>query len=165
MTWQFLHRWYIPFLWLALSSAVTVPVAMYLQNGMSTHPGAELNLPYGHSWVLRDGYLETIIVYLLNLGCGLWLLDGDGTTRWAAFWALLAGAARIVVPVVLVSLGDVMLPSGQHYVDWYTMRIVLWFADFQMFAFGIMLWALFSHFQDQTAGISAGASHAEAVYG
>ena len=50
------------------------------------HQGAELNLAYGHSWVLRDEFLATIVVYLLNLGCAIWLLDSDGTTRWAAFW-------------------------------------------------------------------------------
>ena len=155
----------MPFLWLALSSVVTVSVAVYLQQEMTMHQGAELNLAYGHSWVLRDEFLATIVVYLLNLGCAIWLLDGDGTTRWAAFWALLAGIGRIVAPVALVTLSDVTMPSGQHYIDWHMIRIVLWFGDFQMFAFGIMLWALFSHFQDQTSGIPATASHAEAVYG
>ena len=165
MTWEFLHRWWMPFLWLALSSVVTVSVAVYLQHGMTMHQGAELNLAYGHSWVLRDEFLASIVVYLLNLGCALWLLDSDGTTRWAAFWALLAAIGRIVAPVALVTLSDVAMPSGQHYIDWHTVRIVLWFGDFQMFAFGIMLWALFSHFQDQTAGVPANASHAEAAYG
>jgi hypothetical protein len=165
MNWDFLHRWWMPFLWLALSSFVTVSVAVYLQLGMTMHQGAELNLAYGHSWVLRDEFLESIIVYLLNLGCAIWLLDSDGTTRWAAFWALLAAAGRIVAPVMLVTLSDVAMPSGQHYFDWHTTRVVLWFGDFQMFAFGIMLWALFSHFQDQTAGVPANASHAEAAYG
>ncbi len=165
MTWEFLHRWWMPFLWLALSSAITVPVAIYFQREMTLHQGAELNLAYGHSWVLRDEFLTSIVVYLLNLGCALWLLDADGTTRWAAFWALLAGIGRIVAPVALVSLSDVAMPSGQHYVDWNTVRMVLWFGDFQMFAFGIMLWALFSHFQDQTNGVSPHASHVEAAYG
>ena len=165
MTWDFLHRWYMPFLWLAISSLVAVPVAIYFQLGMTMHQGAELNLAYGHNWVLRDEFLESIIVYVLNLGCVVWLLDSDGTTRWAAFWAVLAAFGRIVAPVVLVSLSDVTMPSGQHYIDWHTLRVVLWFGDFQMFAFGIMLWAVFSHFQDQTSGVPADVSHSEAAYG
>ena len=162
MTWEFLHRWYIPFLWLALSSLVTVPAAIYFQQGMTLHQGAEINLAYGHSWVLRDQFLESIIIYLLNLGCALWLLDSDGTTRWAAFWSLLAAIGRIVAPVALVSMSDVAMPNGQHYIDWDTVRIVVWFGDFQMFAFGIMLWAMFSHFQDQTNGAPVHAPQAEA---
>lgn len=165
MTWEFLHRWYMPFLWLAISSVIAVPAAIYFQLGMTMHQGTELNLAYGHNWVLRDEFLESIIVYLLNLGCAVWLLDSDGTTRWAAFWALLAAIGRIVAPVMLVSLSDVAMPNGQHYIDWHTLRIVVWFADFQMFAFGIMLWAVFSHFQDQTSGVPTSASHAEAAYG
>jgi hypothetical protein len=162
MKWDFLHRWWMPFLWLTLSSLIAVPVAVYLEHGMTMHQGAELNLAYGHSWVLRDEFLQTIVVYLLNLGCAVWLLDSDGSTRWAAFWSLLAGIGRVVAPVALVTLSGVTMPTGQHYMDWHTLRIVIWFGDFQMFAFGIMLWAVFAHFQNQTSGAPAHASHAEA---
>jgi hypothetical protein len=162
MTWDFLHRWYMPFLWLALSSAISVPAAIYFEHGMTMHTGTELSLGYGHSWVLRDEFLSCIVVYLLNLGCAVWLLDSEGTTRWAAFWSLLAAIGRIAAPVLLVSMSDVTMPSGQHYVDWHTVRIVLWFGDFQMFAFGILLWAVFSHFQSQTSSYSSAGTHAEA---
>lgn len=152
----------MPFLWLTLSSLIAVPAAIYLENGMPLHQGAELNLAYGQSWVLRDEFLESIIIYLLNLGCAVWLLDSDGSTRWAAFWGLLAGIGRIVAPVLLVTMSDVTMPSGQHYIDWHTLRIVIWFGDVQMFALGIMLWATFAHFVGQTNGAPAHAAHAEA---
>lgn len=152
----------MPFLWLTLSSLIAVPAAIYFQLGMTMHQGTELNLAYGHEWVLRDEFLESIIIYLLNLGCAVWLLDSDGSTRWAAFWGLLAGVGRIVAPVLLVTLSDVAMPSGQHYIDWHTLRVVIWFGDFQMFALGIMLWAAFAHFVGQTNGAPAHAAHAEA---
>lgn len=152
----------MPFLWLTLSSLIAVPAAIYFELGMTMHQGPELNLAYGHSWVLRDEFLASIVVYLLNLGCAAWLLDSDGSTRWAAFWALIAGLGRIAAPVALVTMSDVAMPSGQHYIDWQTLRIVIWFGDFQMFAFGIMLWAVFAHFVGQTNGVPAHATHAEA---
>ncbi len=153
----------MPFLWLAISSVITVPVAIYFQHGMETHGGTELGLAYGNNWVLRDTFLASIVVYLLNLGAGIWLLDSEGSTRWAAFWALLAGIARIAAPVTLVTMSDVTMATGQHYIDWQTLRIVLWFGDFQMFAFGILLWAVFGHFVGQSGGASAPAhSYAEA---
>lgn len=152
----------MPFLWLMLSSLIAVPAAIYFELGMTMHQGTELNLAYGHSWVLRDEFLASIVVYLLNLGCAVWLLDSDGSTRWAAFWALLAGFGRIAAPVALVTMSDVAMPSGQHYIDWHTLRIVIWFGDFQMFAFGIMLWAVFAHFVGQTNSAPAHAAHAEA---
>lgn len=152
----------MPFLWLTLSSLIAVPAAIYFELGMTMHQSTELNLAYGHSWVLRDEFLASIVVYLLNLGCAVWLLDSDGSTRWAAFWALLAGFGRIAAPVALVTMSDVAMPSGQHYIDWQTLRIVIWFGDFQMFAFGIMLWAVFAHFVGQTNGAPAHATHAEA---
>lgn len=152
----------MPFLWLTLSSLIAVPAAIYFEQGMTTHQGAELNLAYGHDWVLRDEFLESIMIYLLNLGCAVWLLDSDGSTRWAAFWGLAAGIGRIVAPVLLITMSDVAMPSGQHYIDWHTLRFVIWFSDFQMFALGIMLWAAFAHFVGQNNGAPAHAVHAEA---
>ena len=58
MNWDFLHRWWMPFLWLTLSSLIAVPAAIYFQLGMTMHQGTELNLAYGHEWVLRDEFLE-----------------------------------------------------------------------------------------------------------
>jgi len=81
MTWDFLHRWYMPFLWLAISSLVSVPMAIYFQHGMNVHQGAELGLPYGHEWVLRDEFLESIVPYLLNFGCAIWLFNASRRDR------------------------------------------------------------------------------------
>jgi hypothetical protein len=64
--------------------------------------------------------------------------------------------------VALVTMSDVTMPGGQHYIDWHTLRIVIWFGDFQMFAFGIMLWAVFGHFVGQSNSAPAHAVHAEA---
>lgn len=161
MTWDFLHRWYMPFLWITLTSLIAVPVAIYFEMGMTTRAGSELGLAYGDTWVLRDSFLEAIIVYLLNLGAAIWLFNSDGSTRWAAFWATLAGLARIVAPVALVTMSDVTMPGGEHYIDWQTLRVVIWFGDVQMFAFGIMLWAAFAHFVGQTGGAPQ-AAYAEA---
>lgn len=163
MTWDVLHRWWMPFLWLAASSLIAVPVAIYLQLDMQLQTGAELGLPYGEHWVLRDHFLETILIYVLNLGCAIWLLDADGSTRWAAFWALLLAIARIATPITLVALADVQMATGQHYVDWATMRIVVWFADVELFIFGLMLWAVFARFVGETGGAAVGhGAHAEA---
>ncbi len=149
-SWDFLHRWYMPFLWITLSSLVAVPLAVYFEHGMVLHKGAELGLPYGNSWVVRDDFLASIVPYLMGLGCAIWLFNADGSTRWAAFWALLAAIGRVAAPLVLVNMSDVSVGNGPHYIDWHTMRILIWFQDFQMFAFGIMLWAAFAHFVGQT---------------
>jgi len=145
-SWEFLHRWYMPFLWLTISSLVGVPVAVYLQGGMPMHTGSELGLAYGSSWVLRDDFLATIVVYGLNLGAAIWLLNADGSTRWAAFWATLLGITKIVMPIVLSTMADVSLGTDRHYVDWNTLRVVVWFQDAQLFVLGLMLWAVFARF-------------------
>lgn len=155
-SWEFLHRWYMPFLWFALSCAATVPLAVYWQLDLVSVPAAELGLGYGNSWVLRDKYLETIVPYGMSLVAGCWLIDSEGTTRWAAFWALLAAVARIAVPLWIVNGPDITAATGQHYIDWGTLRPLLWFADFQMVMLGVMMWALFGHF----AGNARGFSHA-----
>lgn len=153
----------MPFAWLAASSLVSVPLAIYFQHGMTTHAAIELGLPYGNGWVLRDDLLATIVPYVLNIGCGIWLFERNGSTRWAAAWALAAGLARIIVPIALVSMSDVALASGQHYIDWRTLRVVIWFDDVQMFALGMMLWVVFGHFVGQTGGEAAPhAAYAEA---
>jgi hypothetical protein len=162
MTWEFLHRWYMPFVWITLSSLVAVPLAIYFELGMPLHHGPELGLAYGNAWVARDDLLASIVPYLLGLGSAIWLFNADGSTRWAAFWALLVAIARIAAPVTLASMSDVALVNGQHYVDWNTMRVLIWFQDFQMFAAGVMLWAVFGHFVGQSNGAPAHAAHAEA---
>jgi hypothetical protein len=161
MTWEFLHRWYMPFVWITLSSLLAVPLAAYFEHGMQLHSGAELGLAYGDSWVVRDDFFAAIVPYLLSFGCVIWLFNADGSTRWAAFWALMASVLRVIGPVTLATMTDASLPGGQHYVDWHTLRILIWFQDFQMFAFGIMLWAVFAHFVGQSGSVSH-ASYAEA---
>jgi hypothetical protein len=159
MNWSFVHRWYMPFLWITLSSLISVPVAIYFQMDLPTHTGEELGLAYGSSWVMRDHFLETIVVYLLNLGAAIWLFNGNGTTRWAAFWATLAGLSRIVAPVALASMSNVELAGNQHYIDWQTLRVLVWFQDFQMFALGVMLWGAFARFVGESGGAVHHAAH------
>jgi hypothetical protein len=162
MTWQFLHRWYMPFAWITMSSLVAVPLAMYFEHGMQVHPAAELGLAYGGSWVVRDDFLASIVPYLLGFGCLIWLFNADGSTRWAAFWALIVASVRLVAPVALASMTDVVpVAGGPHYIDWHTMRILIWAQDVEMFFLGIMLWAAFGHFVGQAAGSAHGA-YAEA---
>jgi hypothetical protein len=144
MTWEFLHRWQMPFAWLALSSLISVPMAVYLQRDMPMLTGADLGLPYGDSWVLRDDFLATIVVYLLNLGCTVWLFNASGTTRWAAFWCTLMALGRIVGPIGLTSMSGATLAGGQNYLDWSTVRILVWTMDIQMFLLGLMVWGAFS---------------------
>jgi len=162
MTWEFLHRWYMPFIWITLSSLISVPLAVYFELGMPLRQGSELGLAYGGSWVARDDFLAAIVPYLLGLGSAIWLFNADGSTRWAAFWAVLIAVARIAAPVTLASMSDVTLGSGLHYVDWNTVRVLVWFQDFQMFAAGVMLWAVFAHFVGQPNGAPAHAAQAEA---
>jgi hypothetical protein len=145
MTWEFLHRWYMPFAYIAACSIVAVPLSAYAQHGMELHPASELGLAYGQGWVLRDELLAAMIPYLLNLGAGIWLFNADGTTRWAAFWAMSLGIARIITPVWLLNLTDVTIAT-RHYIDWHTVRWVLWFQDIEMFLMGIMVWGVFSRF-------------------
>jgi hypothetical protein len=159
MKWAFLQRWYMPFAWLTLSSLISVPVAVYLQHGMTMHSGVDLGLPNGNVWVLRDDFLATIVVYLLNLGTAIWFFYGDGSTRWAAFWCTLAALGRVVAPITLASLSDVTVMGTQHYIDWHTLRIVVWFQDAQMFLLGIMLWAAFARFVGETGGAAVPSGH------
>jgi hypothetical protein len=161
MTWDFLHRWYMPFIWIALSSAVSVPLAVYFELQMPLHSGSELGLAYGSTWVTRDDFLSSIVPYLLGLGAIIWLFNADGSTRWAAFWATLIALGRIVVPVALATTANVTVGGNLHYVDWESMRILIWFQDFEMFALGVIVWTIFAHFVGSGNGAPAGA-HAEA---
>lgn len=144
--WEFLHRWWMPFLWLTVSSLIAVPVAIYLQNGMELHAATELGLAHGDSWVLRDDFLATIVVYGLHLGAAVWLFNADGSTRWAAFWATLIALGKICAPIALATMSDVSVGVNRHYIDWETLRVVIWFQDVQMFTLGLMAWFLFSRF-------------------
>jgi hypothetical protein len=124
--------------------------------------GEQLGLAHGSSWVMRDDFLETIVVYLLNLGALIWLFNADGSTRWAAFWASLAAIGRIIAPIALASLSDVQVAGNRHYIDWETLRIVVWFQDANMFALGLMLWGVFGRFVGESGGAAAQHSYAHA---
>lgn len=145
-SWDFVHNWYMPFVWLAIASGVSVSVAVYLQQDMQMNAGAELGFAYGNAWVLRDDFLATIVVYGLNLGTIIWLFNPDGSTRWAAFWASLLAIAKIAVPISLSTMADVSVGTDRHYVDWSTLRVVVWFADAQLFVLGLMVWGAFARF-------------------
>jgi hypothetical protein len=162
MTWEFLQRWYMPFVWITLASIISVPVAVYFQNGMTLHTGEELGLGYGSAWAVRDDVLASIVIYMLNLGAVIWLFNADGSTRWAAFWATLVGAGRLVSPIMLASMADVSIAGNQHYVDWQTLRILIWFQDAQMFALGLMVWMAFARFVGEGGPVASHFAHAEA---
>ena len=155
----FLKRWYMPFVWITISSVITVPLAIYWQHGMPMQAGEDLGLEHGSSWVLRDDFLETIVPYLLSLGAAIWFFYGDGSTRWAAFWCTLAAITRIIAPLTLASMSDVTVAGTQHYVDWNTLRILVWFQDVQMFLVGLMLWAAFARFVGETGGNAIPSGH------
>jgi hypothetical protein len=74
----------------------------------------------------------------------------------------LLGIGRIVAPVALASLSDVQLAGNQHYVDWQTLRVVVWFQDANMFALGLMVWGVFARFVGETGGAASHASYAHA---
>ena len=121
MTWDFLHRWYMPFAWITLSSLVAVPLAVYFELGMARHPGSELGLPYGDAWVARDDLLAALVPYLIGLGAIVWLFNADGSTRWAAFWAVLVavplagniGAAWLLVEATTAASAILVGFSGK----------------------------------------------------
>ncbi len=159
MTWDFVHRWYMPFIWITLSSLVTVPLAIHHQLGMELQTGTELGLAYGDSWVVRDEFLESLVFYGANLFAAIWLFNADGSTRWAAFWATLLGLARIVVPIMLATMSDVGFAANTHYVDWQTLRVVIWFQDAQFFLFGLMLWATFGRFVGESSALMSHSGH------
>ena len=152
--WDFVHSWHMTFAWFVVSCAVTIPLAIYMQQDLVHLAGAEIGAAYGTDWVLRDDYLETIVPYLFSIVAGVWLIDGDGTTRWAAFWCLLAAIGRLAVPLWIVNGPDITGVTGQHYIDWTTLRPLLYFADLQMVLLGVMLWALFGHFAGPNRGFS-----------
>jgi hypothetical protein len=151
-SWGFVHNWYMPFVFALVSTVLTVPLAVYFQSGMAQTPAAELGLGYGSGWVLRDDFLASVVAYTLSLGAVVWLFDGDGSTRWAAFWATLFGAARLAVPIVLVSMSDVTVAGERHYIDWNVLRVVIWFQDAQMLVLGVMLWGAFGRFVGSSSG-------------
>lgn len=159
MKWAFLQRWYMPFIWITLSSMIAVPLAAYWQHGMAMHTGEELGLGHGSAWVMRDDFLATILVYVLNLGAAIWFFYGDGSTRWAAFWCTLLAFGRVISPIALASMSDVTVAGTQHYIDWQTLRVVVWFQDAQMFLLGLMLWAAFARFVGETGGNAVPAPH------
>lgn len=162
MTWEFLHRWFMPFVWIIVAPLIAVPLAIYFQHGMDAQGGADVGLAYGSAWVLRDDFLATIVPYLLNLGAAIWLFNANGSTRWAAFWATLLGLGRLVLPITLASMSDVTVGGNQHYLDWHTLRILVWFQDFQMFILGVMLWGAFARFVGETGGEASRTAYASA---
>lgn len=159
MNWQILHRWWMPFAALTVASVISVPVAMYYQNGMQTHLGADLGLAYGDGWVLRDDVLATIVPYALNLVTIVWLFNADGSTRWAAFWATIIAVTKIVAPVTLTNLSSASVLGGASYVDWHTLRWVIWFSDIQMLAVGLMMWITFARFVGDSHSASSHSAH------
>ena len=158
MTRELLHRWYMPFLWLTLASLVSLPMAIYLEHGMTLRTGPAIGLAYGSGWVARSELLAALMPYLLNLAAAAWFFSENGSTRWAAFWATLVAVARIVAPVALAQLSSVPA-AGAHYVDWHAVRYVLWFQDVEMFLFGIGLWAIFARFVGNGASAPAPAGY------
>ncbi len=152
----------MPFAWITLASTISVPIAMYFQNGMEQRAGADLGLAYGTTWVVRDEFLSTIVVYILNLGAAIWFFNADGSTRWAAFWATAIGISKLVAPIALSTMSDVPVGGAQHYNDWQTLRILVWSQDLQFFALGIMLWAAFARFVGDSGPVAAHYAHAEA---
>jgi len=159
---EFVHRWWMPFVVLAVASAGSIAWAWYEQAGMATVTGPEIGAAYGTEWALRDDYLATVVPYLFGVVAGVWLIDGDGTTRWAALWALLAAIARIAAPLwVVTSPQDVVSLTGQHYIDWQTLQPLLWFADVQMALLGVTVWAIFGHFAGAERGFRG---HHEPAY-
>ncbi|HZP57704.1 MAG TPA: hypothetical protein VFC53_09135 [Dehalococcoidia bacterium] len=157
MTSEIVHRWYMPFLYITLASLVSVPAAIYFEHGMPLHPGTELGLGYGTHWVRRDDLLAALVPYLLNIGAVVWFFSENGSTRWAAFWASLVGFARIVAPVSLALMSDVAAPGARHFVDWGTLRYLLWFQDFEMLVLGVLLWTAFGRFVGSSEMAGAGA--------
>jgi hypothetical protein len=158
MTRETIHRWYMPFLWITLCSAAGVPFAMYLEHGMATHTGAELGLAYGSGWVRRSDLLAALMPYLLNLAAAGWFFSENGSTRWAAFWATLVGIVRIVGPVALAVMASVTV-GAEHFVDWHTLRVVLWFQDVEMLFLGVVVWGAFSRFVGSGSAAAATPSY------
>jgi len=139
----------MPFAWIALSALVSVPLAVYYEYDLALRTHQELGLAYGSRWALRDDVLAVMVPYALNLGAMVWLVNADGTTRWGAFWATAIGAARIVAPFALIYSASVTVPTGEHYVDWQTVRYLIWFLDAEMFILGLLAWLAFRHFVDR----------------
>jgi hypothetical protein len=156
---ELLHRWYMPFAWVTLASLIAAPWAMYLEHGMTLQTGTQIGLPYGSHWVERTTLLTAMMPYLLNLVAAYWFCSPEGSTRWAAFWATLIALARIVAPVGLTVVSGVTSPAGQHFVDWHTLRFVLWFQDFEMLVLGVALWIAFARFVGNNAGASSHAAY------
>lgn len=143
--WQILHRWYMPFVVFAIGAAISVPWALYFEAQLRPVPAEELGLAYGQAWMPRDSVLAAMTPYLFTLAPFVWFFDADGRTRWAAFWATLVGVIRIAVPVALITMTDVpVLDSGQRYVDWGALRIMVWFAEAEVLGLGFLLWASFA---------------------
>jgi hypothetical protein len=152
----------MPFLWITLCSLAGVPLAIYLEHGMVAHTGTELGLAYGSGWVRRTDLLTAMTPYLLNLAAAGWFFSENGSTRWAAFWATLVAVLRIIAPVSLAVMSSV--PVGtEHFVDWHTLRFVLWFQDVEMLMLGVVVWGAFSRFVGSGSSSSApSAYYAEA---
>jgi hypothetical protein len=143
----------MPFLVFTLTSVVTIPWAIYSQAGLALVPAVDLGqTPPQNEWAIRDSYLQTILPYLFSIIAGVWLIDSEGTTRWAAFWALGAAIGRLAVPLWIVTAPDVVGITGHHYIDWTTLQPILWFADLQMALVGVLFWAVFGHFAGSARG-------------
>lgn len=161
-TWALLQKWYMPFVAITVASMIAVPLSMYFEQGMTLRTGQELGLGYGESWALRDDFFASIVVYGLNLTALAWFFSADGSTRWAAFWASLLGFSKVIAPITLANMSAVSVGGSQHYVDWDTLRVIIWFQDAQFFALGLMVWSVFKSFVGEGGPVASHFAHAEA---
>ncbi len=145
--WQLLHKWYMPFVAFAVCAAGSAAWAVHLETQLQPVAGVEIGLTYGQAWLPRDSLIASMTPYLLTAVPFAWLFSTSSRTRWTAFWAGAVGVLRIALPIMVLAMTDVAVPgSSQRYVDWFSVRIMIWFADAEVITLGLLLWSAFGTF-------------------
>jgi hypothetical protein len=143
-----LNEWWRPFLWITLTPIVTVPVSAIVFGALIRQPeevGFPPNNPQSQIDLFQGGscdsflsspcyeYAEavpTLLAFalpgLLNLAPIAWVLSKNIRVKVAALVALLLGALRLAIPVLVLMLGyeTVANSEGTSYFRWDTLDFI-----------------------------------------
>jgi hypothetical protein len=172
---SWLNEWWHPFLWITLTPAVTVPVSAFVFGTLIRQPeevGFPPNNPQSQIDIFQGGscdsflsspcheYAEAVpallafaVPGLLNLAPIAWVLSKSIRVKVAALVALLLGALRSAIPVLVLMFGyeTVANSEGTSYFRWDTLDFIvpseptfsIWVLGALAWFGSLLVWAVF----------------------
>ena len=173
---SWLDDWWRPFIWIILTPIVTVPVSAIIFSALIRQPeeaGFPPNNPQSQIDLFQGGscdsflsspcyeYAETgpaLLAFawpgLLNLAPVVWVLSKNTKAKAAGLVALLLGALRFAIPLLVLMFGykTVTNPEGTSYFRWDTLDFILpseptfaiWLLGALAWFGSLLVWAAFA---------------------